>query len=282
MSSIAVFGGANMDILGMPRDGLRLRDSNIGRVILRPGGVGRNVAEQIAARGEACALFTVFGNDPMAETLKRDCGKKKIDISHALTAEGSTCVYLGLHDETGDMLAAINDMALTEKLTPAYAEGVMDEINRAGLCVLDANPPVETVRYVAEHAKIPLLMDAVSCAKLDRVRAVLPLLTAIKPNLMEARMLTGQDDPQDCAKALLSQGVRRAFISLGAEGICCADRDMCCILPVKQLNDAPKTGAGDALCAGLAIGIAKGKSTIQCAEYGMRCAADYLQYREDN
>ena len=39
MSGIAVFGGANMDILGMPAGELRLRDSNVGRVILRPGGV---------------------------------------------------------------------------------------------------------------------------------------------------------------------------------------------------------------------------------------------------
>ena len=282
MSGITVFGGANMDILGMPAGELRLRDSNIGHVVLRPGGVGRNVAEQIAARGEHCTLFTVFGNDPMADALKQDCRKKGIEISHALTEAGNTCVYLCRHDETGDMLAAVNDMALTEKLTPAYAELVMDEINQARLCVLDANPPVETVRYIAEHAKAPLLMDAVSCAKLDRVRAVLPHLTAIKPNLMEARMLTRQKDPLDCAKALLDQGVRQVFISLGAEGLCCADRNLCRILPVKQLNDAPKTGAGDALCAGLAIALSQGESTIKCAEYGMQCAADYLQFREVN
>ena len=282
MSVIAVFGGANMDILGMPRDTMRLRDSNIGRVILRPGGVGRNVAEQIAVRGEACSLFTVFGNDPMADVLKRDCEQKGIEISHALTAEGNTCVYLCLHDETGDMLAAVNDMALTERLTPDYAERVLPEINQARLCVLDANPPVETVRYVAEHARIPLLMDAVSCAKLDRVRAVLPYLTALKPNLMEARMLTGKGAPQDCARALLELGVQRVFISLGAEGICCADRDVCRILPVKQPSDAPKTGAGDALCAGLAIALSQGENTIKCAEYGMQCAADYLQNREVN
>ena len=282
MSGIAVFGGANMDILGMPSGNLRLRDSNIGHVILRHGGVGRNVAEQIAAKGEPCSLFTVFGNDPMADVLKQDCHQKGIDIDHALTAEGNTCVYLCLHDETGDMLAAINDMALTEKLTPGYAASVMNEINQARLCVLDANPPVETVRYVAEHAQVPLLMDAVSCAKLDRVRALLPHLAALKPNLMEARMLTGLEDPRDCAKALLALGVQRVFISLGAEGLCCADVHSCRVLPVKQLNDAPKTGAGDALCAGLAIALSHDENTIKCAEYGMRFPADFLHNREVN
>lgn len=281
MNRIAVFGGANMDILGIPRDALRMRDSNIGRVVMRPGGVGRNVAEQIAASGVSCALFTVFGTDAMAEVLKADCRRKQIDISHALTAAGSTCVYLALHDETGDMLAAINDMALAERLTPEYAASALPEIDSAALCVLDANPPVETVRFLAEHTRAPLLMDAVSCAKLDRARAVLPRLFAIKPNLLEARLLTGKTSPQDCAAELLRRGVGRVFISLGGDGLCCADGEVCRIVPVEQQSDAPKTGAGDALCAGLAVALAQGAGTLESARYGMRRAAQFLNNKEE-
>lgn len=270
-----------MDILGMPQGALRLRDSNIGKVSMRPGGVGRNVAERIAALGEKCELFTVFGTDAMAESLKRDCEKKRIDISHALTAEGSTCVYLCLHDESGDMLAAVNDMALTERLTPAYAAEALHDMEGVSLCVLDANPPVETVRFIAEHAAIPVMMDAVSCAKLDRARAVLSRIAAIKPNLLEAQTLTGESEPRDCARALLQKGVGRVFISLGGDGLCCADGTMCEIVPVKKQTDAPKTGAGDALCAGLAVALAYGEKTLECAKYGMQCAADFLENREE-
>ncbi len=270
-----------MDILGMPDGKLVEKDSNIGRVLLRPGGVGRNIAEQIVRLGCACSLLTAFGTDSLADALCASCARKGIDITHALTAEGNTCVYLCLHDETGDMVAAINDMQLTRYLTVEYAADSMQFINRSTLCVLDANPPAETIRYVADHAEVPLLLDPVSCAKLDKIRDILPRLAAIKPNILEARKLTGERDAASCARALINKGVRRAFVSLGAEGICCADRERCDILPVKHFSPAAKTGAGDALCAGIAVAMASGESTLECAEYGMQCAADFLQNEEE-
>ena len=281
MARIAVFGGANMDILGFPQGELRLRDSNIGRVVLRPGGVGRNIAAQIVARGQKCALLTVFGTDAAADTLRASCRAAGIDIRHALTAEGASCTYLCVHDGTGDMLAAVNDMALTATLTPDYARSMLPVLNDADLCVLDANPPAETVRFLAEHVKVPLLFDPVSCAKLDRTVGILPYLAAIKPNLEEARALTGCIDPRDCAKALVRAGAKRAFVSLGGEGLCWADASDCAVLPVERLSHAGKTGAGDALCAGLAIALAAGESTLNCAKYGLRCAADYLNQVEE-
>ena len=280
MAGIAVFGGANMDILGYPQGELRLRDSNIGRVLLRPGGVGRNIAAQIAMRGHACTLLTAFGTDDMAAVLRRSCMDAGVDISAALTAEGATCTYLCVHDETGDMLAAVNDMALAAALTPEYAAAALPVIDRSDLCVLDANPPVETVRYLAEHVAAPLLFDPVSCAKLDRAQGILPHLAAAKPNLLEAQALTGQTGPLECAKALVHAGVRRAFVSLGAAGLCCADADCCTVLPVEKLSASGKTGAGDALCAGLAIALAAGESTLECAKYGLHCAAEFLNQVE--
>lgn len=270
-----------MDILGMPRDALRLRDSNIGSVRLRPGGVGRNIACHIARLGVPCHLLTVFGTDGMADILRDSCLKDGIDISRAMIAAGNSCIYLCLHDESGDMLAAVNDMALTESLTADYAASQMDLINASDLCVLDANPPVDTVRYIAENAAVPILLDPVSCAKLDRVRGVLPYISALKPNIHEAQALTQQNDAAECAHALIHAGVKRVFISLGAEGICYADAEDCGILPVMQYSTAIKTGAGDALCAGISIALAHGESTLECAKYGMQCAADYLNEMEE-
>ena len=270
-----------MDILGMPQGALSLRDSNPGHIVLRPGGVGRNIAQRIAALGTGCTLLTVFGTDTLADTLCAACAKEGIDIAHALTAEGSTCVYLCVHDAEGDMLTAINDMALTRALTPAYAEASLPVINASALCVLDANPPTQTLLTIARQAEVPLLMDPVSMAKLHRARPLLAYLAAFKPNIHEARSLTGRTTAQDCAKALVAMGVGRAFVSLGEEGLCCADAGMCAVLPVQRQSAAPKTGAGDALCAGLAVAMAAGESTLECAKFGMRCAAEFLQQVEE-
>lgn len=271
-----------MDILGIPEGRLALKDSNIGRVLLRPGGVGRNIAQQIARLTGRCTLLTVFGADALADALCAACARAGIDITHALNVEGNTCVYLCLHDETGDMVTAVNDMRLTEKLTATYAEESLGVINASDLCVLDANPPAETIRYLAQHASVPLFLDPVSCAKLEKTREILPYLAAVKPNIQEAQAYTGEKDAKACAKSLIRAGVNRAFVSLGAEGLCYADERQCDVLPVAHFSAAVKTGAGDALCAGIAVAMAAGENTRECAIYGMQCAADFLQSEEEN
>jgi len=273
---IAVFGSANMDILGLTDDQLLLRDSNIGTVVLKPGGVGRNIASRICENGAECMLFTAFGSDVLAEGLKAECQRLGMDISGSMTLPGRSNIYLCVHDETGDMLTAINDMGLMKELTPEYAKSIMPLINTCDLCVLDANLSEETLAYAASNATVPLLMDAVSCAKAKRALVAMPYLEGFKPNIYEAQLLTGCEKPEDCADALLKLGVKRVFISLGEEGIYYADRQDCGRIPVEKISDAPKTGAGDALCAGIAVALANHESTRACAQYGMRSAAKYL------
>lgn len=273
---IAVFGSANMDILGLTDEKLLLRDSNIGTVVLKPGGVGRNIASRICENGAQCMLFTAFGDDVLADGLKAECRRLGMDISGSLTCNGRSNVYLCVHDETGDMLTAINDMGLMKELTPDYAKRILPLINACDLCVLDANLSEETLAYAASHATVPLLMDAVSCAKVRRALAAMPYLEGFKPNIYEAQLLTGCEKPEDCAAALLSMGVKRVFISLGEAGVYYADAGECGRIPVEKISAAPKTGAGDALCAGLAIALANHESTRACAESGMRSAAKYL------
>ena len=273
---IAVFGSANMDILGLTDDKLLLRDSNIGTVVLKPGGVGRNIASRICEHGMECMLFTAFGSDVLAEGLKAECQRLGMDMSGALTLPGRSTIYLCVHDETGDMLTAINDMGLMKALTPEYAATIMDQINACDLCVLDANLSEATLAYAASHATVPLLMDAVSCAKARRALVAMPYLTGFKPNIYEAQLLTGCEKAEDCADKLLELGVKRVFISLGEDGVYYADATERGRIPVEKISSAPKTGAGDALCAGLAVALAHHESTRACAEYGMRSAAKYL------
>lgn len=273
---IAVFGSANMDILGLTDDKLLLRDSNIGTVVLKPGGVGRNIASRICEHGVECLLFTAFGSDVLAEGLKAECQRLGMDISGSLTLPGRSNIYLCVHDETGDMLTAINDMGLMNALTPEYAATIMDQINACDLCVLDANLSEATLAYAASHATVPLLMDAVSCAKARRALVAMPYLTGFKPNIYEAQLLTGCEKAEDCADKLLELGVKRVFISLGEDGVYYADATERGRIPVEKISSAPKTGAGDALCAGLAVALAHHESTSACAEYGMRSAAKYL------
>lgn len=280
MPVISVFGGTNIDVLGIPSQLINLRDSNIGHVQLQVGGVGHNIAARISARNISCSLYTAIGSDCLSDIIRSDCEKENIDISHALRTDGRCCIYLAVHDSDGDMLIALNDMEAAACMDQQYAKSVLPLINSSHLCVIDANPPAESISYLAENIRIPILCDPVSCIKSTRIQAVLPYLSAIKPNLAEARALTGEHNVRNCADSLLNKGVGKVFISLGSEGLYCADGQISKLLPVKRISMVPATGAGDSLAAGIAIAMASGENTLSCAQYGMKMVEEYLSSKE--
>lgn len=68
-------------------------------------------------------------------------------------------MYLCMHDLDGDMLLAMNDMALTERLDCGYARSILPILAGFDLCVLDANAPADTLTFLAQDLKIPTLLD---------------------------------------------------------------------------------------------------------------------------
>ncbi len=279
MKPILVIGGMNMDVLGIPDGAFSCRDSLIGKVRLMPGGVGRNVAEQIARHGCAAELMTVVGNDAFAAALKESCAELGIGLHYTIHSDETSCVYLALHDEQGDMAAAINDMAAMRLLT---ADSVTALPRKAfSACMLDANLSEEALKTAAGHMDIPLAADPVSCEKALRLRPILHRLTAVKPNLQEALALTGQSGLSDAASALLDAGVKQVYISLGKDGLYCGDDRERLRLPAIPAAPGPATGAGDAMTAGLVCAIAKGKSLEECAQNGLRFAHEHLSRMAD-
>ena len=83
-----VVGGVNMDIGGRSSGPLVPRDSNPGRVRMSLGGVGRNIAHNLALLGAEVHLLTAFGDDVQAQRVAASCGELGIDISHALQVRG--------------------------------------------------------------------------------------------------------------------------------------------------------------------------------------------------
>ena len=249
---VTVVGGANMDVAGRPLGTLRLRDSNPGRVSVRPGGVGRNIAHDLCLLGLEVSLISAVGDDFFGEGLKQSCRALGMDTSLLLTLpDGRTSTYLYVSGEDGDMHVGIADMDITAALTPAYLASCLGKLNRSDAVVLDANLSAETIDYLAEHCLVPLYADPVSTAKAPRLKNALPKLRALKPNALEAETLTGEREPAAAARALLDMGAQRVFVSLGAEGILAAQGDAMLKLPCLPGEIVNTNGAGDAAMAAI-------------------------------
>ena len=70
---ITIIGAANVDITASPLGRYVPCDSNPSRVEISYGGVGRNIAHNLCLMGEQVRLFTVFGDDSIALSLRDDC-----------------------------------------------------------------------------------------------------------------------------------------------------------------------------------------------------------------
>jgi pseudouridine kinase len=276
MRPILVIGGMNMDILGVPDAGFILRDSNSGQVRIQPGGVGRNIAQHLAALGAQVELMSVLGNDAHADILTASCATQRIGLRYTLRVQGKTCVYLAIHDSEGDMVAALNDMGSMKRLTAQSLKTALPS-DAFSACVLDANLSEEALIAAMQHVRAPLIADPVSCVKADRLRPILPRLTALKPNLREAMQMTGRQTVEEAAETLLDTGILQVYISLGNKGLYYATREDRAYLPALPTSNAPATGAGDAMVAGLSFAIAQGKSIRESALFGRECATRHLK-----
>ncbi|HSK67781.1 MAG TPA: PfkB family carbohydrate kinase, partial [Candidatus Limnocylindria bacterium] len=262
---VLVIGGMNADVLATCEGEYREGDSVPGRLALRPGGVGRNVAAALAAHGARVELLTALGTDGNSNTLRASCAALGIGLSLSLTVPGPSPAYVAIHSRDGRMRAAVNDMAALEAITPECLEGMAGELSSFDACVLDANLREDTLVKAAHILRCPLVADPVSAAKAPRLSRILPRLHAVKPNLLEALAMTGREDAEGAAARLLGMGVRRVFISLGPEGVYWADGTTQGRVPVHAVLTASETGAGDAMTAGIAWGAAIGLSTVETA-----------------
>ena len=283
---VTVVGGVNVDIGGRPEAALVARDSNPGAVHSSLGGVGRNIAHNMALLGVDTRLLTAFGDDLYAQRIAASCGELGIDISRSLQVPGGrTSTYLFIANQTGEMELALSDMDIYEHVTPAFLSSRAQLLQNAQLVVVDANIPEEAIRWLADHVKPPIFADPVSTAKAEKLRPVLGRLHTLKPNRLEAELLSGvritdEDSLNRAADKLLDTGLRRVFLSLGGDGVLAADHSGRVRLPCLPGRMVNTTGCGDAFMAALAWAYLEGTGLEGTARAGSAAAAIAMESAE--
>lgn len=285
-SYAAVVGGVNMDIGGRAAAPLVMADSNPGQVRMSLGGVGRNIAHNLALLGADVRMLTAFGDDLYAQKIAASCGELGIDIAQALQVPGAaTSTYLFLSGPDGDMALAVSDMDICGHVTPAYLQSRRALLDNAQLIVIDANIPAESIRWLCENIRVPIFADPVSTAKAVRLNPVLGKLHTLKPNRMEAELLSGvaitdSASLEKAARVLLDTGLRRVFLSLGKDGVYAADRSGALRLPCCPAESVNATGAGDAFMAALAWAYLEGTDLADTTRLAQAAAAIALEGAE--
>ena len=270
-SYAVVVGGVNVDIGGRSHAPLIPADSNPGTVSVSLGGVGRNIAHNLSLLGADVRLLTAYGDDLHGQQVISSCASLGIDLTRALKIPGgTTSTYLYLTDEHGEMALAVSDMSICEKITPEYLAENLSLLQNAQVVVADANIPAKALLWLAENCAAPLFIDPVSVTKAEKLRPILEKVHTLKPNRLEAELLSGvkiekPEDVEAAAKKLLKLGVRRVFLSLGADGVLAATGDQLLHLPNIPGHMVNTTGCGDAAMAAIVWAYLEGLDLTQSA-----------------
>jgi pseudouridine kinase len=284
-AAVVVIGGANLDIVASTEAPLVLSDSNPGHVQCAAGGVGRNVAHNLARLGHAPALVTVLGDDAFAQTVLEATRAAGVDTRWCLQLPGErTATYLSLHGADGDMAVAINDMAILQRLDATVLAPLRQAWRTVHCLVLDCNLHEAALACLLDDpVGPPVLVDAVSAIKCPRLLPWLGRIHTLKANALEAAALTGLsvhsvDDAQAAARALHAQGVAQVVLSLGARGVVWStgsgEAGFC---PARAVPVVNTSGAGDALLAGLVHGHLQGWALARAVPWAMACSEITLQ-----
>lgn len=278
---VVVVGGANVDILGIARDGIVAHDSNPGRIGESPGGVGRNIAENLARLGVPTQLITALGADHHGRYLAEECAADGVGTGASLVVDdlpGSR--YVAICDRNGDLETALSDMRALDRLTPEVLAARTELICSAALVVADCNLPVASLEWLAATVEAPLLLDPVSATKAARATGILARLDVLKLNVLEAGVLVGRAvdgrsdaDVEAAADELLALGVGRVFVTCGERGVHAADATGHLRVPAPRATIANVTGAGDAFSAGVAYAVLTGMDLRRGAAFGSAMSA---------
>ena len=290
---IVVIGASFVDIKGFPL-GLYIPDGrNVGRVEYIHGGVARNVMEDIANVELRPTYVGIVDDTPMGDAVVKKLKNHKVNTDYVLTIPDGMGTWLAVFDNHGDVAGSISKRPNMLPIVDLLEEKGDEIFAAADSVVLEVDLDKEIVKKVLELAqkhgkKLFALISNMSIA-VER-RDFLQKFDCFICNRQEAGMFfiddytgkTREEMADILGEKVLQANIPAMVVTLGGEGAVYADmngvKGSC---PAKNVQVKDTTGAGDAFCAGVAIGLTYGKDLPGAIEIGSSLAASVISSSEN-
>ena len=271
--SIYVIGACNIDITATTDKRVIAHDSVPARITMDVGGVGHNVALNARHIYDEVYLVSLFGTDYFGKRAKEHCQKRGLNLSYSNTVDMTHSIYLAILDASGDMVTAVNDMAIVDAMDYELIKPLEEVITDKDYLMVDNNLSVDLQLEIYKRLKGCRFTDAISVSKADKLKSSLAYIDILKVNRYEAEALVDYDFADERSiieglNALVQKGVREVILS-DKYGAYIANKEAI----IRYRHNAYKehivnaTGAGDALLgtyvASLALGYKKEEAIKQ-------------------
>lgn len=285
---IVVIGAVFVDIKGYPEGAFIPTGRNAGSVEQIHGGVGRNVAEDIANVELRPTLISLVDHSGTSEDVLRKLRNHKVNTDYIRATDDGLGTWLAVFDNDGDVYASISKRPNLKPIADILDEHGDEIFRDADSVIIEIDLEKEVVKRVFRlaqkyHKRVYAVVSNMSIA-LER-RDFLQSIDCFVCNIQEAGILFSDDysglTPEQMMQTL-AQKVRNAnipsmIVTMGDEGAVYASLDGqngFCPARKVQVNDT--TGAGDAFCAGAAMGLTYGKTLHEACEIGSQLAASVI------
>ena len=291
--SIAVIGDIFVDIKGYS-DGVFIpKGRNPGHIEQVHGGVGRNVAEDLARMGVESRFVALADDTGTGEDVINRLKKSGVDVSCIARVEGGMGTWLAIFDETKDVAANISIRPDLAPLTQLVAEKEKEIFQESDSIILEIDVEEETVDKVFELAekynrKVYALVSVMSIA-LKR-RKYFSKTECFVCNIQEAGMMFERELEELAVPELEAfllervkeEGFSKLIVTLGEKGSVYADKSgETGFVGADKVVLVDSTGAGDSFTAGVAAALTEGKTLRQACTVGTKVAANVIT-RTDN
>ncbi len=291
--AIVVVGAVFVDVKGFPEDLYLPTGRNAGEIKFVHGGVGRNVAEDIANVELRPVFVSLVDDDAQGDEVISRLRKHRVNTDYIRRAANGMGMWLAVFDGAGDLAGSISQRPDLRPVEDILDE-MGDEIFRdADSIVIEADVGERIVKKALDlaekHAK-PVYGVVGNMSIASRRRDLLQRMNCFVCNQEEAGILfvadfskmTPEELCDNLSHRLLSANFPAIVVTMGSKGaVYVSAEGEKGFYPAEHVKVRDTTGAGDAFCAGVAIGLTYRKSMREAVEIGTRLAASVIKVSEN-
>jgi pseudouridine kinase len=291
--AIVVVGTVFVDIKGFPDELYIPGGRNSGSVQIVHGGVGRNVAEDIANVELRPVFVSMVDDTAEGADVLRKLRKHRVNTDYVVTTPDGMGMWLAVFDESGDVVGSISKRPSMDAMIELLDEKGDEIFSAADSVVIEIDLDKDVVKRVLRYAKkygkkVYAVVANMSIA--SQRRDFLQDIDCFVCNVQEAGILFVNDyselSPEELceviAQHLVNADFRSIIVTMGSRGAVYASKDgERGVFPASSVTVRDTTGAGDAFCAGVAIGLTYGKSMPEALEIATRLAASVITVSEN-
>ncbi len=289
-----VIGTSFVDIKGFPEGNFLLEGRNAGSIQYVHGGVGRNIASNLARCGCDVVFASAVDESPFSAAVVDSLKAEQVNTDHIIVSKDGLGTWLAVFDSQGDVAASLSKRPDMTGLIPEMDRHGRTLFGEADSILLEIDMEKEVVEKVfdwADRYGLPVYAVISNMEYALRLNAFAHPVDCLVCNLQEAGMLLSADLKDASPEEVIRQArdhigaynIARIIVTMGETGAVYYDKKTgeAGHEPARSVEVCDTTGAGDAFFSGAAMELVRGRSLRDACQTGVLLASAVITTREN-